>query len=262
MNKCEMYRVRVSGSATLGRKECSLYFNDLPTFKQVHEAYRDKTEETLSGADTDIQLKPGRNELNWMMWIDVEVETLFIVQPMWVDQTPPPKVSKPVVKGKRVVNTRTLMNTIIDVMACADESINVNTICELVLNTGYRTTAARFGNAVRVQLYRLEEDKMVVLDLSATYSNSNFWKLTNKGKLHWKQMIFGEFNKFGIKDVLTSSVKDIAAGAHLDFKEGALSVLHDALEEADAGEQILAWSLHKNYGRLLCEWIALPVLHR
>lgn len=61
----------------------------------------------------------------------------------------------------RPKNEKTLKEAIVDVLHKKNR-VNLKDLADLVLENGFKTNSQKFSNTVRVQLYRLEEDRQIV----------------------------------------------------------------------------------------------------
>lgn len=68
--------------------------------------------------------------------------------------------SEPAVRRQRQKNEKTLKEAIVEVLTAG--KADLQTIANKIIEGGYKSNSTKFANTVRVQLYRLEDDKEIV----------------------------------------------------------------------------------------------------
>lgn len=243
----------------------TFYFNDIPTYEQVRDAYYERNDGGYLRDlfDSKDKVPTGRSRDRHIS-LNVYFVDLYILKPMWVDQVPKeektPKVTEAVINAeraekKRILNKYTLKDTIVRVMAVSDDVMTLPQIAAAVVKFGYKTEAIRFSNTLRVQLYRLTDN-----DLFVVHNDDDTFSLTEKGWDYWTSILAKEFSskisKQWLEAFAVTPGKSIAKAYEENKEEDRLLVLADVLEEHGAGKEILAWVRHAYYGPVFACWLA------
>jgi hypothetical protein len=82
--------------------------------------------------------------------------------------TTTPEVSTSTGRRTRPKNDKTLKEAIVEVLTKRGR-VDLNTISNEILNSGFKTNSKKFANTVRVQLYRLDDDKEITIYDDGTF---------------------------------------------------------------------------------------------